>query len=65
MKKEKKCMFNVLAKPVDTAIILDGKKAEDFFSQKTDPKVKERILRNAAKMRLQRIKNEGTEKGKE
>lgn len=65
MKKEKKCMFNVLAKPVDTAIILDGKKAEDFFSQKTDPKVKERILRNAAKMRLQRIKNEGKEKGKE
>ncbi|MBO5104191.1 MAG: hypothetical protein J6B74_03915 [Ruminococcus sp.] len=56
MKKEKKCMFNVLAKPVDTAIILDGKKAEDFFSQKTDPKVKERILRNAAKMRLQRKK---------
>lgn len=65
MKKEKKYMFNVLAKPVDTAIILDGKKAEDFFSQKTDPKVKERILRNADKMRLQRIKNEGKEKEKE
>lgn len=27
-------MFNVLAKPVDTAIILDGKKAEDFFRRK-------------------------------
>ncbi|MDE6500711.1 MAG: hypothetical protein K2L10_01280 [Ruminococcus sp.] len=65
MKKEKKYMFNVLAKPVDTAIILDGKKAEDFFSQKPDPKVKERILRNAAKMKLQRIKNEEKEKEKD
>ena len=65
MKKEKKYMFNVLAKPVDTAIILVGKKAEDFFSQKPDPKVKERILRNAAKMKLQRIKNEEKEKEKD
>ena len=59
MKKEEKHMFNILAKPVDTAIILDGEKAEEFFSQKPDPKIKERILRNAAKIKAQRIINEG------
>lgn len=52
-------MFNILAKPVDTAIILDGEKAEEFFAQKSDPKVRERILRNAEKIKAQRIINEG------
>lgn len=59
MKKEEKRMFNILAKPIDTAIILDGEKAEEFFAQKPDPKIKERILRNAEKIKAQRIINEG------
>jgi hypothetical protein len=47
-------MFNVLAKPVDQAFVVDPDKVEEFLKEKADPKVKERILRNAEKLRLQR-----------
>lgn len=54
MKKEEKHMMNLLAKPVNQAFVLDPAKAEEFLSRKADPKVKERILRNAEKIRQQR-----------
>lgn len=52
--KEEKHMMKILAKPVNQVLILNPEKAEEFLNRKPDPKVKERILRNAEKLKLQR-----------
>lgn len=52
--KEEKHMMKILAKPVNQVLILNPEKAEEFLNRKPDPKVRERILRNAEKLRLQR-----------
>lgn len=56
--KEEKCMFNVLAKPVNQAFVVAPDKIEAFLNEKADPKVKERILRNTQRMKQQRLENE-------
>ena len=52
--KEEKHMMKILAKPVNQVLIINPEKAEEFLNRKPDPKVRERILRNAEKLRLQR-----------
>ena len=52
--KEEKYMMKILAKPVNQVLIINPEKAEEFLNRKPDPKVRERILRNAEKLRLQR-----------
>lgn len=52
--REEKHMMKILAKPVNQVLILNPEKAEEFLNRKPDPKVRERILRNAEKLRLQR-----------
>lgn len=52
--KEEKHMMKILAKPVNQVLILNPEKAEEFLNRKPDPKVRERILRNAEKLKLQR-----------
>lgn len=47
-------MMKILAKPVDQAFVLDPEKAEEFLNRKADPKVKEKILKRAEKLKLQR-----------
>lgn len=51
-------MFNILAKPVNQALIVAPDKVDDFLNEKADPKVKERILRNCERLKQQRIENE-------
>lgn len=45
--------FIVLAKPVSCVLFIDPEKTEAFLNRKTDPKVKERILRNAKRLEKQ------------
>lgn len=52
-KKEGKHMINVLAKPVSCVLFVDPEKTEAFLNRKADPKVKERILRNAKRLEEQ------------
>jgi len=56
--KEEKSMFNLLAKPINQAFVVAPDKIQEFLNEKPDPKVKERILKNAEKMKLQRLKKE-------
>lgn len=49
--KEEKHMMKILAKPVNQVLIINPEKAEEFLNRKPDPKVRERILRNAEKFR--------------
>lgn len=51
-------MMKVLAKPVDQAFILNPEKAEEFLSRKADPKVKERIMKRAEKMRQSYVRDD-------
>lgn len=57
-KREENRMFNILAKPVNQALIVAPDKVDDFLNEKADPKVKERILRNCERLKQQRIENE-------
>jgi hypothetical protein len=51
-------MFNVLARPVDQAFVVAPDKVEEFLKEKADPKVKERILRNAEKFQQQCLRDD-------
>lgn len=51
-------MMKVLAKPVDQAFVLNPEKAEEFLNRKADPKVKERIMKRAEKMRQSYVKDD-------
>ena len=43
--------MEILAKPVQTVIVISGDKAKEFLSKKADPNIKARILERARKMR--------------
>jgi hypothetical protein len=51
-------MFNVLARPVDQAFVVAPDKVGEFLKEKADPKVKERILRNAEKFQQQCLRDD-------
>ena len=51
-------MFNVLAKPVNQAFVVAPDKIEVFLKEKADPKVKERILRNAERFQQQCVRDD-------
>lgn len=56
--KEEGHMFNVLAKPVNQAFVVAPDKIEVFLKEKADPKVKERILRNAERFQQQCVRDD-------
>ena len=49
-KKERKQMFQVLAKPISYALIVDARQADAFLKHKPNPAMKERILRDAKRL---------------
>ena len=51
-------MMKILAKPVDQAFVLDPEKAEEFLNRKADPKVKEKILKRAEKLRQSYVRDD-------
>lgn len=57
-------MMQVLAMPVDRAIVLNPDKAEEFMNRKADPSVKQKILERAEKLRKQREKFENDTESK-
>lgn len=46
-------MMKMLAKPINQAFVIAPDKVEEFMSQKTDPAIKARIIRNAERFRKQ------------
>lgn len=52
-KKEGKQMFQVLAKPISYALIVDAQQADVFLKHKPNPAMKERILRDAKRLEEQ------------
>lgn len=46
-------MMKILAKPINQAFVIAPDKVEEFMSQKTDPAIKARIIRNAERFRKQ------------
>lgn len=57
-KKEEQHMFNVLAKPVECALVVDPEKLTEFLKHKSNQKMKERILRNAKRLEEQMEKSD-------